>query len=1082
MNNRFFSGILAGLLLLNLSNNSFAAYANIYPKNLYTDIQTDIIVDESVFSDESFRNWILDKNNLNGIGEDGKLTYEERLMIKSINISDKKISDLQGIEVFPNLETLDCSRNSLTSIDLSENTMLKSLNCSYNQLTDLSLNNQTELNSLNCNYNKLTYLDISNKPKLRALSCEYNYIEQLNISNNINLEWINIRTNLLTNLDTTDNINLKVIEAFDNKLETIKLTTLSNLDFLNVASNQLKELDLSQNSNLSIAGGGFAAYDNLLEKIILPNQPQLKIDINSISEQNPITGYDRVKWFSDEDLMLELPEEVSAEGQTIYSKRIANDYKVYFSSNGGNGAMQPQEAIYGQEFSLNECTFTRTGYVFNGWNTMPKGNGTSYENSKNVLNLAGKNNDSRITLYAQWEPIEYTVKFDANSEDAQGSMEDQTAVYNTDLTLTDCGFTVDGKEFAGWSQQPDSQVRYRQGASVRNLASSQGETATLYAVWKTPVEELQKPYLTKLDQSFNNYSNSDYTSEDWDLIANAYHKALLLISEESDTDTMEIYCNDAAEEMSAVMTKDNRVQEISQGWNSAHNDVLQNINTAILNEDNNQLELAKSEAAINEMSAKELQKYSSLSNSEDLERTSYDALEEIAIHFEDLSAYATASKWINNVNDDAKRPLNEVKTDSFELYQSLNSQYNLLSEKEKLQIDSELTTRFEERLNLVTQKFSAVSELKGVFYSIDQSEYTEFSRESLAKELKNGIERIENSESESAIVLNIAQSTQDILNVSPNEEEPSSPDEDPSDDENNDNNGSGGGNNGGNNGGSSGGSNGGSSGGSSGGIILPVYSINIGNFENGTVVTNVNKALKGSVVIINATPYDGYRIKTIEVIDSKNNFIDLKTEEYGKYTFIMPDSSVTVKINFAKEFNHNFKDVEDDSWYYNAVCYVNENGLFKGMSEDNFGVNENMVRSMLMTVLYRAAGEPDIDEDHGFIDVEENTWYTVPIKWAKHNGIALGEDNNTFAPHKSITREQLAAMLYRYSGQPDNTGDLQQFKDSDQIEEFAVDAFKWAVGNKIILGMGDDTLNPKGEATRAQVAQVIMNLLENENK
>ena len=151
------------------------------------------------------------------------------------------------------------------------------------------------------------------------------------------------------------------------------------------------------------------------------------------------------------------------------------------------------------------------------------------------------------------------------------------------------------------------------------------------------------------------------------------------------------------------------------------------------------------------------------------------------------------------------------------------------------------------------------------------------------------------------------------------------------------------------------------------------------------------------------------------------------------------------------------------------------------MSEDTFEPDTKMLRSMLMTVLYRAAGEPEVDEDHGFADVEDGMWYTAPIKWAKQNGITSGEYNNTFAPHKSITREQLVAMLYRFAKTPEHTGDLEEFNDADQVEDYASDAFKWAVSNKIISGMGDGALNPKGDASRAQVAQMIMKFMETIN-
>ena len=118
---------------------------------------------------------------------------------------------------------------------------------------------------------------------------------------------------------------------------------------------------------------------------------------------------------------------------------------------------------------------------------------------------------------------------------------------------------------------------YTQGASVKNLASSQGDTAVLYAVWKTPAEELQKPYLAELEEIFNSYSSSNYTAEDWDLISNVYYVTEMLVRDEIDPDNMSFYCESAAEEMAVVMTKTERIEEIVEKWNIKHNDVIQNI-------------------------------------------------------------------------------------------------------------------------------------------------------------------------------------------------------------------------------------------------------------------------------------------------------------------------------------------------------------------------------------------------------------------------------------------------------------------------------------------------------------------------
>ena len=1096
MKNRFLCGLLTGCFLLNLSAAAFASDIGKRQIILNTN-EDDIAVNAETFDDELFRNWILDADNLGGIGEDGILTYEERKEVKSIDISRQGITSLKGIEVFTEIEELDCSRNNLTSLDISQNTRIKTLNCSYNLLTELSVENQTELNSLNCNFNRLESLDVSNKDKLRALSCEYNYINQLDITGNTTLEWLNIRNNLLTELHTETNSKLKVIEAFDNKLTEIDVSSLKALEYIDVSTNRLTSLDLSQNTNLSSSGSGFSASNNLLTKILLPVQNNLNITPDAYAEQDPITGYDRVKWYLDEDLTIEVTEPIEAQGQTLYSKRIANEYTIYFSGNGANGTMDPQKAIYGEEVTLKQSAFTRTGYIFNGWNTLSNGNGNAYEETAQVNNLAGKYNGDRITLYAQWKPIEYTIVFDANSPDAQGSMENQTAVYNQDLTLNECKFTLDGKEFAGWSRTQDGPVRYLQSSSVRNLASQQGETTTLYAVWKTPVEELQKPFLTELEQNFNSYSGSDYTAEDWDLLSSAYEEADALIRLESDPDQMKNYSDNAIESMGSVMTKEDRIKEIVNNWKNINEAVLQNLNKGALHEDNSTEELENVELTLREMTAEQLKKHSTLSQEEDLDLTSGEALEEVNVFFEDLMAYMNAAKWVVDLEETAKRPLNQVTTANFEQYQTKTAKFNLLTENEKNQIDSDLTQRLKERTDLVTQKQSAIGELQGVYYSIDQGEYNDYSREILLKALENGIKNLESSESSEQIALSFVQSRQELVNVSPDEEvvpddedsdnggndDNNDSDDENDDNENNDDNngddsGNGGGSGSGNGSGGGSSSGGGSGNGIIGGTIASQFNITVLSSENGVVASSLSKATKGIKVTLTVTPDKDYILKSLKVTDKLDSEINLSKESDEKYTFIMPGSAVTVSAAFGPN-SSSFSDVATDSWYHDAVLYVTQNGLFNGIDENLFAPDEHMTRAMLMTVLYRKAGEPQVEgETEGFLDVDDEAWYHDAVIWAKQNGITTGEDGQNFAPHKKVTREQFATILHRYMESPSCDGSLEDFSDAHQAGDFATEALKWAVHNKIMSGKGDGILDPGGEASRAQAAQMLMNLFK----
>ncbi len=173
-----------------------------------------------------------------------------------------------------------------------------------------------------------------------------------------------------------------------------------------------------------------------------------------------------------------------------------------------------------------------------------------------------------------------------------------------------------------------------------------------------------------------------------------------------------------------------------------------------------------------------------------------------------------------------------------------------------------------------------------------------------------------------------------------------------------------------------------------------------------------------------------------------------------------------------------FTDVTEDDWYYSAVQFATDNGLFLGTGEAKFTPNGDMTRGMLATVLYRLAKEPEIVADQSFSDVAGGQYYAKAVAWAAANGIVSGYGNGSFRPEDFITREQLAVMLWRYAGSPAGTGNLDGFTDGNKVGTWAVDALQWAVGQKLISGKGGGILDPGGKASRAEVAAILMRYCE----
>lgn len=179
------------------------------------------------------------------------------------------------------------------------------------------------------------------------------------------------------------------------------------------------------------------------------------------------------------------------------------------------------------------------------------------------------------------------------------------------------------------------------------------------------------------------------------------------------------------------------------------------------------------------------------------------------------------------------------------------------------------------------------------------------------------------------------------------------------------------------------------------------------------------------------------------------------------------------------EWQNPFIDVDESDWFYNNVKFGHQNGLFTGTSSNTFSPNEPMSRAMIATVLYRYAGSPDAsDLLNPFDDVASGQWYTDAIKWAFANGVVLGYSSTMYGPNDKATREQLAAILWRYAGKPAGAGDLGQFVDSGKISSYAFEALKWANGVELISGYPDKTLKPQGEATRAEVTAIIHRYIE----
>ncbi len=254
--------------------------------------------------------------------------------------------------------------------------------------------------------------------------------------------------------------------------------------------------------------------------------------------------------------------------------------------------------------------------------------------------------------------------------------------------------------------------------------------------------------------------------------------------------------------------------------------------------------------------------------------------------------------------------------------------------------------------------------------------------------------------------------------------------------------------------------------------------------SHGKLTVSPVHASRNTTVTITVTPEDGYRLGILNVT-SGGKVIPLTEKGSGKYTFTMPAGTVKVEATFVPAetpgttWINPFADVPEGAWYYDAVRFVSENGLMGGYGNGLFGVNDDLSRAQLAQILFNKEGRPVVNYLLQYGDVSTGTWYTEAVRWATSQGIVGGYGNGNFGPNDPITREQLAVMLWRYSGSPAATNKELHFNDTDEISGFALEAMRWAVENGIINGYGNGRLGPQGQATRAQVAQMLKNFLEN---
>lgn len=255
--------------------------------------------------------------------------------------------------------------------------------------------------------------------------------------------------------------------------------------------------------------------------------------------------------------------------------------------------------------------------------------------------------------------------------------------------------------------------------------------------------------------------------------------------------------------------------------------------------------------------------------------------------------------------------------------------------------------------------------------------------------------------------------------------------------------------------------------------------LEIAETTHGVVVVSTAHPDYGEVVTIVPQPESGYVVETVTVTDADGEALVVTALEDGSYQFTQPRGTATISVTFAKKPVEPlpFVDVAAEEWYGEAVAAVYAQGLMMGTAEDTFAPELAATRGMVVSILYRLAGSPTVSAEV-FEDVTADDWYGQAVAWAASEGIASGTSAETFSPNAAVTREQLAALLCNFAAQQgvDTTAcsDLSNFDDAAAVSDWAQDAVSWAHAEGLLAGTSATTLSPQGEATRAQLAAMLV--------
>lgn len=791
---------------------------------------------------------------------------------------------------------------------------------------------------------------------------------------------------------------------------------------------------------------------------------------------------------------------------TLYAQWKRDAYTVAFDKNSDHavGSM-PDEAVPTlDDWTVPGCGFTRTGYKFTGWNTETDGSGTAYEPGSAVPALASK--DGTVTLYAQWEPISYTVAFDANApatastaELMDGGMDPLPCTYDNPSNLQANGFSLPGYTFAEWNTQADGTGEPHQNeGTVKNLATEDGETVTLYAQWK--------PHTYMVTFSGNGATGTMEPQEltfdtSAPLNANAFQKGNMTFigwAIEGETGTSRLFADGQTVVNLCNLDENGKpegftLQAMWEIGNSAYvtlaKDDVPVTDAAITLVDPDTGDTAgtlKSVATIpgtyslNEIPAGtyaiEVKGYPSSDTQINVPETAHVFLNYSTITVQGSNEHAHAQ--LTTPPDSATASTSAVVPTGAQATVSASTDTGYVFESWTVDgitpTDLDLSSPASQDIT-VEGKTTLTANVRPISYAVafdanGGEGYTNpqvFTYDETQPLKENAFTRdgytftgwntepdgSGTSYADGTTVNNLTFVDGETITLYAQWRHPSPTPPTPP---------------------------------------VTAHGVTVDVHAHGTASVDPATASAGTTVTVRIEPDEGFLVRDVSAVYGDYRLVEVTAQPDGTYTFVMPDADVAVSVLLGCDGGNRcpsrrFADVDTSQWYHDSLDWAVVHGVLEGYGNTGLMKPDSPItRAEMAQVLWNLEGRPAA---HGsaltFDDVAEGDWFTRAVAWASSVGIFQGYgDTGLFGPDDVLTREQSAAVMMRWErlcGEDvSDRADLSLFPDANETSDWAIESVSWAVAADIIRGVGQPDgsllIDAQGECSRAQVATLLMRL------